>query len=44
MGFNQQEMIGLIACGHSIGGVHHQSFPSSNIIFTFAGGMSDRFL
>lgn len=27
MGFNQQEMIGLVACGHSIGSVHFQSFP-----------------
>jgi catalase (peroxidase I) len=28
MGFTQEEMIGLVACGHSIGGVHHASFPS----------------
>lgn len=26
-GFNQTEMIGLIACGHSFGGVQHASFP-----------------
>lgn len=27
MGFTKEEMIGLVACGHSIGGVHHRSFP-----------------
>jgi catalase (peroxidase I) len=27
MGFTKGEMIGLVACGHSIGGVHHNSFP-----------------
>ena len=26
-GFNQTEMIGLVACGHSIGGVHGEVFP-----------------
>ena len=26
-GFNQTEMISLIACGHSFGGVQHSSFP-----------------
>ena len=26
-GFNVTEMIGLVACGHSIGGVHHTNFP-----------------
>ncbi|KAH8897867.1 heme peroxidase [Thozetella sp. PMI_491] len=26
-GFNVQEMIGLVACGHSIGGVHGIDFP-----------------
>jgi hypothetical protein len=30
MGFTQEEMIGLVACGHSIGGVHHASFPGTN--------------
>ncbi|PVF92323.1 heme peroxidase [Serendipita vermifera] len=29
MGFTQEEMIGLIACGHTIGGVHHTNFPES---------------
>ncbi|PVF94577.1 heme peroxidase [Serendipita vermifera] len=27
MGFTKEEMIGLVACGHSIGGVHHATFP-----------------
>ncbi|PVF94576.1 heme peroxidase [Serendipita vermifera] len=27
MGFTKEEMIGLVACGHSIGGVHHTAFP-----------------
>jgi hypothetical protein len=27
MGFTKEEMIGLVACGHSIGGVHHSNFP-----------------
>ncbi|PVF93556.1 heme peroxidase [Serendipita vermifera] len=27
MGFTQEEMIGLVACGHSLGGVHHSNFP-----------------
>ena len=26
-GFNQTEMIGLVACGHSVGGVHGDVFP-----------------
>ncbi|RYO99396.1 hypothetical protein DL766_007149 [Monosporascus sp. MC13-8B] len=26
-GFNQEEMIGLVACGHSVGGVHGSVFP-----------------
>ncbi|KAI1386068.1 heme peroxidase [Hypoxylon trugodes] len=26
-GFNVSEMIGLVACGHSIGGVHGENFP-----------------
>ena len=26
-GFNVTEMIGLVACGHSIGGVHGKDFP-----------------
>jgi hypothetical protein len=26
-GFNQTEMIELVACGHSLGGVHHEDFP-----------------
>ncbi|EJD37638.1 heme peroxidase [Auricularia subglabra TFB-10046 SS5] len=26
-GFNKTEMIGLVACGHSFGGVQHSSFP-----------------
>ena len=28
-GFNQTEMITLIACGHSFGGVQHSSFPDT---------------
>jgi hypothetical protein len=27
MGFTKEEMIGLVACGHSIGGVHHSNSP-----------------
>ncbi|POS79507.1 hypothetical protein DHEL01_v202090 [Diaporthe helianthi] len=27
MGFTQAEMIGLVACGHTIGGVHSTEFP-----------------
>ncbi|KAK7712010.1 hypothetical protein SLS64_005281 [Diaporthe eres] len=27
MGFTQSEMIGLVACGHTIGGVHTPEFP-----------------
>ena len=27
MGFNQTEMITLVACGHSFGGVQHSAFP-----------------
>lgn len=26
-GFNQTEMIELVACGHTLGGVHHEDFP-----------------
>lgn len=26
-GFNVKEMIGLVACGHTIGGVHQEDFP-----------------
>ena len=26
-GFNQEESIGLTACGHTMGGVHHSTFP-----------------
>lgn len=26
-GFNQEEMIGLVACGHTLGGVHGKDFP-----------------
>ncbi|KAH8101441.1 putative L-ascorbate oxidase [Cristinia sonorae] len=26
-GFSKKEMIGLVACGHSIGGVQHEAFP-----------------
>ncbi|KZV89491.1 heme peroxidase [Exidia glandulosa HHB12029] len=26
-GFTQEEMIGLVACGHSFGGVQHDAFP-----------------
>jgi len=26
-GFNVTDMIGLVACGHSLGGVHHTDFP-----------------
>lgn len=28
MGFTQAEMIGLVACGHTIGGVHTTEFPA----------------
>ncbi|KAK7746591.1 hypothetical protein SLS62_009312 [Diatrype stigma] len=28
-GFNQTEMIGLVACGHSVGGVHGTIFPDT---------------
>ncbi|KAF7334638.1 Peroxidase [Mycena venus] len=28
-GFTQTEMIGLVACGHTFGGVEHQSFPNT---------------
>lgn len=28
-GFNQTEMIGLVACGHSVGGVHGTIFPET---------------
>lgn len=28
MGFTQAEMIGLVACGHTIGGVHTPEFPA----------------
>lgn len=28
MGFTQSEMIGLVACGHTIGGVHTTEFPA----------------
>jgi catalase (peroxidase I) len=27
IGFTQEEMIGLVACGHTIGGVHNGKFP-----------------
>jgi len=27
-GFNQTEMVGLVACGHSLGGVHGADFPT----------------
>jgi catalase (peroxidase I) len=27
LGFNATEMIGLVACGHTIGGVHGKEFP-----------------
>lgn len=27
-GFNVSEMIGLVACGHTIGGVHETEFPT----------------
>ncbi|KZV81700.1 heme peroxidase [Exidia glandulosa HHB12029] len=27
MGFNREEMIGLVACGHTIGGVQHTALP-----------------
>ena len=27
-GFNVSEMIGLVACGHTLGGVHEQDFPT----------------
>ena len=26
-GFNQEDAIGLVACGHTMGGVHHAQFP-----------------
>jgi len=26
-GFNQADAIGLTACGHTMGGVHHANFP-----------------
>ncbi|KAK7039880.1 peroxidase [Favolaschia claudopus] len=26
-GFNKEEMIGLVACGHTFGGVQHETFP-----------------
>jgi catalase (peroxidase I) len=37
MGFTKEEMIGLVACGHSIGGVHHAFFPGMNtkVCFNF---------
>lgn len=28
-GFTQEEMIGLVACGHSFGGVQHTAFPDT---------------
>lgn len=27
MGFNKEDMIALVACGHTLGGVHHADFP-----------------
>ena len=27
-GFNVSEMIGLVACGHTLGGVHEEDFPT----------------
>ncbi|KAH6912833.1 heme peroxidase [Coprinopsis sp. MPI-PUGE-AT-0042] len=27
MGFNKEDMIALVACGHTLGGVHHDTFP-----------------
>ena len=27
LGFNQEDMIALVACGHTLGGVHHADFP-----------------
>lgn len=29
LGFNQTEMISLIACGHSFGGVQHSAVPTA---------------
>ncbi|KAH8815517.1 heme peroxidase [Xylogone sp. PMI_703] len=33
-GFNQSEMIQAVACGHSLGGVHHTNFPDIGWSFT----------
>lgn len=32
-GFNQEEMIGLVACGHTLGGVHGVDFPEIVDVF-----------
>ncbi|KAK8040857.1 hypothetical protein PG994_013864 [Apiospora phragmitis] len=29
-GFNTEEMIAMVACGHTLGGVHHEDFPDMN--------------
>lgn len=46
-GFNQTEMIELVACGHTLGGVHHENFPeivgddTKGKVTTFEYGESD---
>lgn len=40
MGFTQTEMIGLVACGHTIGGVHTTEFPALVPAGTTANGES----
>ncbi|RFU35541.1 hypothetical protein B7463_g815, partial [Scytalidium lignicola] len=32
-GFNQSEMIQAVACGHSLGGVHHTNFPDIGLFY-----------
>ncbi|KAK8031846.1 heme peroxidase [Apiospora arundinis] len=29
-GFNTEDMIAMVACGHTLGGVHHEDFPDMN--------------
>ncbi|KAK6858631.1 WSC domain-containing protein [Apiospora arundinis] len=29
-GFNTEDMIAMVACGHTLGGVHHEDFPGMN--------------
>ncbi|KAI6080244.1 heme peroxidase [Hypoxylon rubiginosum] len=41
-GFNVTEMIGLVACGHTIGGVHGENFPEIVPVVNDSNNMASR--